>query len=97
MNAKEKVIAENRVTALHSPRMRARRYEDEDAESERHEVRPQRKFMPAAMYFPLNLKKQLFASRQRMPSKTIHPARRHPPTTLQLDRGTKHKHSAHKN
>jgi hypothetical protein len=86
MSARDKVIAENRATALHSPRIRVRRYEEEQGP----ENRPHRKFMPAAMYFPLNLRKQV----QKL--KGSHPARRHPPTTLQLERGhVKHKHPAH--
>jgi hypothetical protein len=90
MNAKEKVIAENRTTALHhSPRIRVRRYEEEQREQEN---RQHRKFMPAAMYFPLNLRRQL----QSQNSKGGRSVRRHAPTTLQLERGqAKPKHPAH--
>lgn len=87
MSARDKVIAENRATALHSPRIRAQRYEEDHGGREN---RQQRKFMPAAMYFPLNLRKQV----QKL--KGSHPARRHPPTTLQLERSNaKPKHPAH--
>lgn len=89
MNTKDKVIAENRSAALHSPRIRVRRYEEE---AEGREYREHRKFMPAAMYFPLNLRKQL----QSQKGKESRSMRRHPPTTLQLGRSHgKSKHAAH--